>query len=319
MVNKPFNASSGSAYPDLDLVRLTLAHLVDPAEIAGYIARVLANTPFVADRILAGRQSNALGVFPIRKFQTLDVTGETEVVAPLAEYPLAQVGGATVSALPGSKEGFKTTISDEVAGQNDGRDAVNALNSLLNKIRIQSEAAAMQVIKSAVAAKEDEDKVPTFDAGKWTSISELVVGLMDAQTAMEQNNKGFNPTLFVLSPNQYSKVIGMTMQANRIGTVQEAERLIASSGIPTPIRVKNLGNDWKPLLIDPQFFGTIGHWVIPSPEYTPVAGTTIEVASNRAKSSDGAPLDGTVIQIRKTDTPYVEMPDAALSLEVAWS
>jgi len=309
-LRRPRNASLGSAYPETDLTALTLALLVDPAEIAAYIATQLAAYPFAAEKILGGRQSNALGIFPVRQFETLDVTGEAETVAPTAEYPLVQVGDATVKALSGTKEGFKRIISDERMGQTRGADAQNQINSLVNQLRYQADANAMSVIASAAT--------PTFDAGSWASVSGVIEGLMNAVSAMQGLRMGFNPSLFVVNPTQYNRVIALFVEQNKLATVQEAQELLVSAGIPTPVKLNGLPDNWAPLLVDPTYFGSIGHWEIPSPEYSAVAGTTVEVASSRL-TADGAPRDATVVQIRQTDTPYVEIVEAGLSLTVAWS
>ena len=298
------------AYPERDLVELTIQHLVDPAQIAGYITTQLAEHPFVADKILGGRQSNPQGIFLKRDFQTLKVKGKSEAVAPLGEYPSAQVGEATVSAIPGTKEGFKQKISDERMGQTKGVEGKLAIAALMADLQYQAEDIAMGVIQSAAS--------PTFGAGQWNTVAGVVEGLMNARTEMKKLRMGFAPSLFVLNPQQYAHIIALFIDANKLHSVQEAEALMLSTGVPKPLEVFTLPPTWKPLLVDPRFFGSIGHWEIPSPEYTMVAGSTIEVASTRMKSEDGAPLEGTLVQMRKTDTPFLEMEKAGLFLDVTW-
>ncbi|MDR0285764.1 MAG: hypothetical protein LBI33_12890 [Propionibacteriaceae bacterium] len=266
----------------------------------------------VATTLLAGRAQFVEGVIVITPNEAPIAADGVGDVAPGAEYPETTLFSGDSHTAESLKRGYKVKITDEALSRNPFgiTNTLNAVFTFLgNGMKVDFERLCTAAVGSA--------PVPAYTASPWDTTKEDGLDQMaeDVVGAYEQIltlDKGFAPTRIVVTPAQWAKIARLLTKTKELNPLQT--NLPLNPWDPSAYFVaRRLPKAWQPTLVDPAYFGGIAHETIDSEgEYAAVGAVPLgfEVASWR----DPGRKDTRWVQCRKTDSPYLWNPDAALTL-----
>jgi hypothetical protein len=255
--------------------------LSNPRVIAKRVQK-LTDQRFIADYLLGQRfEAKGGGIF-YETGETLFAPDSSEAVEALMEYPLTVLPGGDIAAAATRKQGLGTEISDEKIS----RDNVVALDRGLSRIANQVVKDVDSIAMAVVIAKITD----TYASSAWSSIANIVTGLLAAQAAREDLALGINADTIALTGAQWAKVMGLFASAGVLP--REAGNPLVNGNYP----VNLLGYTWvtspwitggNPLLVDREQLGGMANEDLQSPDWVKSPDSDVETYVKRLDGRDG--------------------------------
>ncbi|MDR2897027.1 MAG: hypothetical protein LBV30_10340 [Propionibacteriaceae bacterium] len=284
--------------------------LADPTIIGDRIAKTLGDEwfPFTA-ALLKGREALSGGAGVVFARQPMTGTDKVAQVAAGGEYPISELHQSTPTPIFAVKAGTKARITDEALGR-DRYGITAAINDALtflgNGVRVNFEASSAKAVADA--------KIPNMKATAWTGADALDAIFQTVLTAFDKMvalRKSYAPSMIAVTTLQWAKIGPVIARANG-ATYGTFPTIGIDPFNPASWFVSSdLPKTWQPTLIDPNLFGGVAHETVPAEGYSQVGavGEGFEVKTYREENRDSR-----IIQVRKTDVPYIANPDAALAI-----
>jgi hypothetical protein len=277
--------------------------LSNPNIIAKRVAE-LSKMRFIADFLLTGNYEARGGGIFYETGEEIFTADAPESIAPGASYPKTVLTSGEIAAAKTDKRGLGTDITDEKISR-EGITYVNkGLGRLTNSVIRDVDTIAMAIIMSKVTT--------TYASATWSTTGAMAEALLAISGERADMGTGLNLDTVVLKPAKFAKVIGKLIDDKALP--REQGNIVITGQIP----VDALGFTWatspfytsdNPMLVDRDQLGGMADENIQSPEFRSVAGSKVEVASDRAKGNDKYEL-----RARRVTVPIVNEPLAGVQL-----
>ncbi len=304
--------TQGNAYPMMpgQIGEVTWLEAIEFVHTPHMVTRrmndIITEDRLLSHYLLSGRWEMVGGALILEEeLATPTPTGESEIVAPGAEYPTMSVEEAGRRLAFAQKIGGARELTDEAVKREGFNKVESTLRRICNKGIRDWESTSMSVIKSAA--------VPEYTSQAWTDPDVFLTEVDTAKVTMVELDKDFDPTEIIVTERQW---IALKPIIKKL--LPDADTRIVNDekfnlcGL-TWHRSRFLPTDWVPTLMDREMFGGIGHETLPAKKYCSVEGGLVEV-----KVTDLERVDGVRIQWRKTDVPIIRNVDAALRVKGAF-
>ena len=172
--------------------------------------RTIADSRFVADRILTRRLRTSGGAVLYETGESVYNSREIEAVAPGAEYPRDTPSTPTANLAAVSKWGQAVFLSDETLKRSVrmGDEVDIALRKVVNTVVRKIDRLATAAVASAVTASHAA--VAPWDS----SNADMYLDIELAAAAIVDQNEGYNPDTILMSTANYARLAANEKVAN---------------------------------------------------------------------------------------------------------
>ncbi len=278
--------------------------LSQPRVIAKRVQK-LTDQRFIADYLLGQRfEAKGGGIF-YETGEQIFAPDASEAIEALQEYPLTVLPNGDIAAAKTQKRGLGTEISDEKIS----RDNIVALDRGLGRIANQVVKDVDAIAMAVVIAKITD----TYASSAWSSVANVVTGLLAAQAAREDLALGINADTIALTGAQWAKVMGLFASAGVLPREGNNNPLVNGN---YPVNL--LGYTWvtspwitggNPLLVDREQLGGMANEDIQSPDWTKAGPEGVETYVKRLDGRDGYRAAA-----RRITVPVVIEPHAGVAI-----
>ncbi len=287
---------------------LTVDYLMNHPTIVYRILRTIVQQRLIGGHILTGRVNmTGSGAAVYEVGEPYMVEDDPSEIAELGEFPLVDAAEAIAALAKSSKRGFGTRVGVETVSRNRMDVLSRKLMKMANRSIFYFDGLVMSAVGSAVTQTQ------AASAAWNTSGADQFLDLLLSGAKIDELNEGYVANTVVAKPEKWARLVGSIAKtfAGAIGTpdILASGNVLQVAGL-TLLKTTNLPASTDVLVLDSTQLGSIG-WEDLGGGYL---GDPSDPLGFEYKQWFNHDIDGHQLQVRKTGTPMVQEPRAAVKV-----